>query len=340
MVRLKDIADNLNLSVMAVSKALRDAPDIGSTTKDRVRKEADRLGYIPNHAARSLRTGTTHFVGIVMPSFNEPICANIFEGLEREAADLGYETIVASSQHSPANELSGVTRLCERNVEGLFVYSLVRLQHRSPLLDVARRFRVPLVFLDHYPADISSYPQSGWVVPDSVKAGKLAAEHLLGLGHEKFIYLSGPLTSSAASEHYSGVQQAIQEAGKELDEDRVFAAGFDITSGRNAMSKVTSEDVDFTAVICFTDAVALGALEILKQQGLKVPKDVSLIGYGDGLLSAYCPVPLTTVRRPQVDLGRSAFQLWHSADKTQQGMPSKILPVDLVLRNSTGKASS
>ncbi|MDX6766012.1 MAG: LacI family DNA-binding transcriptional regulator [Candidatus Methylacidiphilales bacterium] len=335
MVTLKHIAANLDLSVMAVSKALRDAPDIAAATKERVRREADRLGYIPNRTARSLRGGTSGMIGLILPSLNEPYGCNIMHGLELEATARGFELLVASSQNLFEQEMQAVTRMSERQVEVLFVFSLTRNQQRSAVLEAARKFRIPLVFLDHYPPDAGQYEQATWVVVDCLKGGMLAVRHLVELGHRDIVYLAGPPTVSAAAEHLVGFQRGLQEAGLPYRDSHAFLAGLDIESGKQAMTRVLAEEVSFSAVVCASDAVAVGAFEILRRQGYRVPDDVSLVGFGDGLLAANLASPLTTIRHPQVDLGRTAFNLWLGAKTRGETLKGKVLPVELIVRESS-----
>ncbi len=335
MVTLKNIAANLDLSIMAVSKALRDAPDIAVSTKERVRKEADRLGYIPNRTARSLRGGTSGLVGLILPALNEPYGCNIMWGLEQEASARNFELLVASSQNLVEQEMRAVTRMFERQVEALFVFSLTRNQNRSAILEAARRFQTTLIFLDHYPPDAAQFENAAWVVVDSVKGGQLAVRHLFEMGHREIIYLAGPPTVSAAADHLVGFQRGLQECGLPYRDSHAFLAGLDIESGKQAMIRVLAEEVPFTAVVCASDAVAVGAFEILRRQGYHVPDDVSLMGFGDGLLAANLASPLTTIRHPQVDLGRSAFHLWHGAKTKGEALKGKVLPVELIIREST-----
>lgn len=335
MVTLKDIARSLGLSVMAVSKALRDAPDIAATTKERVRAEAQRLGYVPNRNARGLRGGASGLLGVILPALNEPYGANILAGLEAEAVARGYDLLAASSQNLPDQEMALVTRMFERQVEALFVFSLTRNQHRSPLLEAARHFRTPILFLDHRPADAVNYPGASWVVVDGQRGGELAAGHLAELGHRDILYLSGPPTVSAAADHLTGFRRGLEAAGLKFRDSHAFLAGLDVQSGKQAMARALAEEVAFTAVACASDAVALGAYEILRRQGFLVPDEVSLIGFGDGLLAANLAAPLTTVRHPQVDLGRAAFHLWFNHRTKGTPLEGKTMPVELIVRAST-----
>lgn len=336
MATLKQIANQLGLSVMAVSKALRDAPDISAATKARVRSEADRIGYVPNLMARGLRGGSSGLLGVIVPFLNDSFCSNMIWGLEQEAQARSYQILIGSSKNNAEAEWKTLQQMVERQVEAVFIFPVVRLQQRSPLLDVAAKRSLPMIFLDHYPAAAAQYDKVGWLVVDNIRGGELAAEHLLEQGHEKILYLSGPLTASSAAGHFTGVQRTMTKAGFPVEEGSIFLAGFDMEGGRDAMSRALAEGVGFSAVVCVNDSVALGACDVLRRQGYRIPQDVSVVGFGDGHLAANYSTPLTTVRQPQVDLGRAAFQLWHQALTRGEKLKGKILPVELIGRGSVG----
>ncbi|NJK92286.1 MAG: LacI family transcriptional regulator [Blastochloris sp.] len=140
-------------------------------------------------------------------------------------------------------------------------------------------------------------------------------QHLLDLGHRQILYFSGPPTASSSAEHMTGFRRALMSAGLEPSDASVFLAGFDIADGEQAMLRALSEKTPFTAIVCVNDAVAIGALQVLRKHKYSVPADVSVVGYGDGPMAAHASIPLTTVRQPRLDLGRAAFQLWHQKKK-------------------------
>ncbi len=340
MVTLKQIAASLDLSVMAVSKALRDAPDIGAATKERVRQEAKRVGYVPNHLARSLRGGATQLLGVLFPALNDPFGSNVLSGMEQEASARDYQLLVASSQNSMAMEMAALYKMLERKVEAIFVLPLVRLQHRSPLVDVTSHHGVPLIFLHQYPADVAQYSKTGWVVNDAQKGCETITKHLLDTGHQKILYFSGPANASSSAEHMSGFRKALIAGGLSMNDESVFLAGFDVEGGKLAMMRALAEKVPFTAVVCVNDAVAVGAIEILRKHSYQVPEDISVVGYGDGLMAAHCQVPLTTIRQSQVDLGKAAFNLWHQWKRGEEQLRGKVLPVELIVRRSSGPVAT
>jgi len=337
MATLKDIAGNLNLSVMAVSKALRDAPDIAKNTKELVKKEAQRIGYVPNLMARNLRGGSSGLIGVILPVLNDTYSGSLLSGLELEASARGYQLLVAASQNNGATETACVMRMIERQVEALFVLPLARVQQRSAILDAAASQKTPLIFLHHYPAQARQYPNVAWVAADAQKGAELATAYLMELGHRDILYLSGPPASSFSAEHMTGFHRSLTRGGLNYDDGLVFLAGQDFTGGRQAMARALAEEVVFSAVLCVNDQVAIGACEILKQQGYAIPDDVSVIGFGDGPMAANYAVPLTTIRHPQSDLARAGFNIWMQSRESRQLTGGKLMPVELIERSSCGR---
>jgi LacI family transcriptional regulator len=336
MSTLKEIATTLNLSVMAVSKALRDAPDISSGTKARVQAEARRRNYIPNRAAQNLRSRKSGLIGVVVPQINHTYYSQLVWGIERQAEAVGLQVLLGHSLDRAENEMREVQKLISRQVEALLLVPAVRWQHRLATLELARTSGIPTVLLDAYPAGAENFAHVTWVVCDDQRGGQLATEHLLELGHRDILFLAGPNGSSSSAGRFSGYQRALAAAGVAYSDTRVYLADKDIDSGRKAMAQALSEKAAFTAVVAHNDSVAIGAVDTLLQQGFRIPDDVSVIGFGDGILAANFRVPLTTVRVPQMEMGEVALRLAIDLQKSETVQPRQ-LPVDLVVRASTKK---
>jgi DNA-binding LacI/PurR family transcriptional regulator len=336
MSTLKEMAASLNLSVMAVSKALRDAPDISAATKARVQAEARRRHYIPNRAAQNLRLRRSGLVGLVVPQINHAYYSHLIWGVERQAEASELQVLIASSLDRAENEMKEVRKMMARQVEALLLVPAVRWQHRLATLDLVRSSGIPVVLLDGYPAGAESFPQVTWVTSDDRGGGQMATQHLLGLGHKEILFLAGPNGSSSSAGRFSGYQRALAEAGVAYSDARVFLADKDIESGRKAMAQALSEKAPFTGIVAYNDSVAIGAAETLLQQGFRIPEDVSLVGFGDGVLASYFRVPLTTVRVPQTEMGETAVRLALDVQKGKK-TPPRQLPVEIIVRGSTKK---
>src|SRR5271155_333905 len=324
MSTLKEIAASLNLSVMAVSKALRDAPDISVSTKARVQAEAQRRNYIPNRAAQNLRLRRTGLIGIVVPQINHTYYSHLVWGVERQAEALGWQVLLGHSLDRAENEMREVRKLIARQVEALLLVPAVRWQHRLATLELVRSSAIPTILLDSYPAGAENFPNVSWVVCEDQRGGQLATEHLLELGHREILFLAGPNGSSSSAGRFSGYQRALAAAGVPYSDTHVFLADKDIDSGRKAMSQALSEKVPFSAVVAHNDSVAIGAAETLLQQGFHIPDDVSIVGFGDGLLAQNFRVPMTTVRVPQTEMGETAVRLAIELQKGKSARPRQL----------------
>ena len=321
---------------MAVSKALRDAPDISVTTKARVQAEARRRNYIPNRAAQNLRLKRSGLVGVVVPQINEITYSQLVWGIERQAEAMGLQIILGHSLDSAETEMREVQKLIARQVEALLLVPAVRWQHRLATLELIRSSQIPTVLLDAYPAGAERFPRVSWAVCDDQRGGQLATGHLLELGHREILFLAGPNGSSSSAGRFSGYRRALMDADVAYDDARVFLADKDIESGRRAMAQALSEKAAFTAVVAHNDSVAMGAAETLMQQGFRLPEDISIVGFGDGLLAANFRVPLTTVRVPQVEMGEAALRLAFELQKGE-AVPPRVFPVEIIVRASTAK---
>jgi DNA-binding LacI/PurR family transcriptional regulator len=321
---------------MAVSKALRDAPDISVSTKARVQAEAKRQNYVPNRAAQNLRLRRTGLVGVVVPQINHTYYSHLIWGIERQAEAIGLQVLLGSSLDRAENEMREVQKLISRQVEVLLLVPAVRWQHRLATLELVRSSGIPTVMLDAYPAGAENFPNVSWVVCDDKRGGQLATEHLLELGHREILFLAGPNGSSSSAGRFSGYQRALMTAGVPYSDARVFLADKDIDSGRKAMAQALSEKAPFTAVVAHNDSVAIGAADTLQHQGFRVPDDISIIGFGDGVLAENFRVPLTTVRIPQTEMGETALRLALELQKGNEIRP-RHLPVEIIVRSSTQK---
>jgi DNA-binding LacI/PurR family transcriptional regulator len=321
---------------MAVSKALRDAPDISAATKARVLAEANRQHYVPNRAAQNLRSQRSGLIGVVVPQINHTYYSHLVWGIERQAEAKGLQVLLGHSLDRAENEVGEVRKLLARQVEALLLVPAIRWQHRLATLELVRASRTPAVLLDAYPAGADKFPGVSWVVCDDQRGSQLVTEHLLSLGHRHILFLAGPNGSSSSAGRFGGYQRALAAAGVPYSDTRVYLAGRDIEAGRHAMTQALSEKAEFTAVAAFNDSVAIGAVETLLQQGFRVPEDVSVAGFGDGLLAENYRVPLTTVRVPQMEMGEAAVRLALELQKGAAVEP-RTLPVEIILRASTAK---
>lgn len=331
MVRLRDIAERIGVSVMTVSRALRNSGDIAPATKARIHAVAQELGYVPDVTARGLRTRATHLLGAVIPSLLDPVVARVAAGLEERGRELGFDLLLAQSANLPDREDAGLRGLLARRVEGILIWPAIRLASTADVFDELRRRRVPVVMLSPPPPAGAGFLS---VTSHDLPASQEAARHLLGLGHRRIVYFRGPAPSMRAQERFEGYRLALRESGQEVDDRLVFNAGNTVEDGSAAVLQMLHEGIRPTAIMAVNDAVAVGAGEALRQQGLRVPEDVSLVGFGNIPLAAFFRVPLTTVRQPKRELGMAAVDVMARALRGEAVLSAR-LPAQLVIRDST-----
>jgi DNA-binding LacI/PurR family transcriptional regulator len=335
MATLKEIARNLNLSAMAVSKALRDAPDISAATKARVKAEAQRLDYVPNQAARNLRACRSHLLGVVVPQINHPYFSNIVWGIERQAEASGYQILLGHSLDAASHEVAEVRKLLARQVDALLLVPAVRWQDRLATLELASSRDVPVVLLDRFPAGANQFPRVTWIVNNDRLGAEKATQHLLELGHREILFFAGPHGSSSSAARLEGYRRAMADSPAGQEDRRVFLAGHGIEGGEKAMSQVLDEGAPCTALVAFNDSVAFGAIDLLLRQGQRIPHDISVVGFGDSLLARHFRVPLTTMHCAVADMGSAAVQAALELIAHCPVQPRE-LNTELIIRESTG----
>jgi DNA-binding LacI/PurR family transcriptional regulator len=338
MVRLKDMARHLGVSVMTVSKALRDAPDVSAATKSRIKALARQMGYVPDSSAQGLRTKTTKLFGLVIPSSTNPVFARIVFAIEERAHELGYDLLLAHSLNQPEREENCIRRLLSRRVDGLFISPVYRFEAEARIYQEVLARKTPTVLLGPPATFCKSFPS---IEIEELIASYNATQHLLKLGHRRIAYLTGPPTAPWAHERFEGYRRALRETGLDVDDKLVFQAGSTIEDGTKAALQMLNESCDATAVQAVSDLVAIGCAETLLAQGLKIPEDISIVGFGNILTTEHFRVPMTTIRQPKFRLGVAAMEMMMSLIHGERVQP-KRLPAELVERKSTAppKASN
>ena len=334
-VRLRDLAEGLGLSVMAVSKALHDAPDIGAATKARVRAEAEKRGYWPNQAARSLRSKQSGLIGLLVPDLGSEESAGIAGGLLQAAETAGISVMVAAPGEKKGGEAAQVKAMMGRGSEAIFILPKITTEHRSLALEAVSQAGLPVIFFQRYPADVSpGRARVSWVVRDMGQAAQLVLDHVWKQGHRTIAYLGGHSAERSHAEHFKAVRDGAVQRGMELVGEPTMA-GLTPEDGEKEMERILKGKTQPTAVICGNDAVASGAARAALRAGLKIPADLSVVGLGDGQLSKHGPVALTTVGFG--NLGKAGFELWIAIREGGEMKP-RIVGCELIDRGSTGAA--
>lgn len=327
-ITIKTIADAAGVHPSTVSRALdpNNSSKVKSETVRRVKRVAESLGYEPNPWARSLRTRKTMTLGLLLPRLTDTVLASMFEAAADRAREFGYQAMTVSTREDPEEEGRLAELLLERRVDGL-IFATCRLDDPLPRRIASRG--TPFVLMNRASAD---FPV---VRTDDELGGYLATRHLLGLGHRRIGVIAGRPDVSTAAYRLRGYRAALMEAGLKVDDDLVVPSEFAASGGVVAGGQLLSMRNRPTAILAVNDSTAVGAISVARDLGLRIPDDLSVVGYNDDQLASLLPVPLTSVKAPLEQMGRSAVDML--LDRIGGGDPASIvLPPSLVARASSG----
>jgi LacI family transcriptional regulator len=331
MVRLKDIAIRAAVSVMTVSKALRDEPDVSEATKARIKSLAQQMGYVPDSSAQGLRTRTTKLLGLLIPSTTDPNVARLTLAIEERAHDLGYDLLLMHTLNSLEREEYCIRRMLARRVDGIFIAPVYRIDPEARVYKELLAQQTRVVLLGPAAPFCNAFPS---VQVDDLLASFAATQHLVKLGHKRIAFLAGPIAAPWAQARFEGYRRALREAGMDVDDSLVFQAGSTTEDGVKAASQMLDESCKATAVQGVNDLVTIGFANTMLNRGFKIPHDISVVGFGNSITSEYFRVPMTTVRQPKYRLGLAAVEMMLQMLRGQRA-ETKRLPAELIVRASS-----
>jgi LacI family transcriptional regulator len=303
--RMKDIARDLSVSVITVSKVLRNHPDISEATRARVLRRMKELNYRPNSAARALVTGKSYSVGLIVPDLVHPFFAELAKGLSRILRERGYGLMISSSEEDASLEQREIDQMMARGVDATIIAS-TQLNFES-FRQLEER-RVPYVLLDRQFAGL----QANFIGIDDEQAGLLATEHLISAGCRRIAHIRGPEVSTSIG-RLAGYGRALLRHRLDVPGSYVVREetgdGAGDTSGYVAMKKLLTADPRPDGVFCYNDPTALGAMQAILEAGLGIPRDVKLIGCGNVVYAPLLMVPLSSVDQDNFAMGTRAGEL-------------------------------
>jgi LacI family transcriptional regulator, galactose operon repressor len=328
-VTMLDIAKGLNVSVVTVSKVLRNKGKISAATRKRVLQRAKDLNYQTNWIARSLVTRRTFTIGLLLPDFTHPFFAEIAKAVAETVRPHGYHVIISYFEENPELERNEADSLMARQVDGLIAASA---QSNADLFEGILERKVPLVLIDRQIAGV----QASFVGVDNEAIGKLATNHLIAQGCTRIAHLRGPKIGIAAA-RMAGYRHALQKHNLAVAPRYVVGARYVDSSGYSAMRKLLQADPIPDGVFCYNDPVAIGAIRAICEAGLRIPQDIKVVGAGNVHYSDVLAVPLTTVDQGTVQTGKQAAELlMEQIGAKRRPRPRKILIAPkLVVRQST-----
>lgn len=329
-VGAKDVARLAGVSTATVSRSLNLPAQVDPDTRARVQAAIDRLRYVPHGAARALRSQRSGMIGAVVPSFDYALYSRTTSALEAVLDERGYSLVLAAHHYDLATEVRVTQKLIEHGVDAL---AFVGLDHDPALYDMLARYGQPYVLT--WGVDASRrHPSIGF---DNRAATFELTRYLIELGHRRFGLLSAPTEGNDRSrERGAGVRQALAGAGLALPDACVAYAPIALDGGRRGMQRLMAMKKRPTAVIATNDVFAVGAMLACREDGIRIPDDVSITGVDNTDLGATQTPPLTSIRTPIVDVGRAAaIQLIERLDGRATELFQE-LPVELMKRGSTG----
>ncbi len=327
---IKDIARLARVSHSTVSRALQNSPLVNPETAEKIRRIANESGYRASAVARGLVTKRTRTIGLVVTTIADPFASEVVSGIEQAANDHGYSVFLADSNADPNREQQVVQSFAERRVDGIVVTSSRVGALYLPLLS---EMQVPIVLVNnqHPGAFVHS------VMIGNVAGTRDAANHLIGLGHRRIAYLGDQFGYQSDTERLAGYRQALDAAGIPFDPELVVRGNGKPEEAIGAMDTLLELPHPPTAVCCYNDMSALGAMRSIHLRGLRVPEDISVVGFDDLFISSYTQPRLTTVRQPMRQMGLLAME---SLFRLMSGEESAIritVDAELVVRESTAK---
>jgi LacI family transcriptional regulator len=333
-VTLQDIARELNVSVVTVSKVLRNEGKISTATRNRVLRRAKELNYQPNWVARSLVTRRTWTIGLLLPDFTHPFFAEIAKAVAETFRPRGYHVIISYFEEDPVLERNEAESLLARQVDGLVIASAQPLDDRTMFKGIRDR-EVPFVLIDRPIAGV----QASFVGVDNEAIGELATNHLIARGCHRIAHLRGPKIGIAEA-RLAGYRRALETHTLPAPAQYLVQAGYDDSGGYEGMRRLLYADPIPDGVFCYNDPVAIGALRAISQAGLNVPQDIAVIGAGNVRYSDVLSVPLSSVDQGTGQIGQraAALLLKQIESKRKLNLKEILIPPKLIARASTRRS--
>ena len=335
MTTLKDVAKKSGVAVGTASAVINNKPWVSEKTRQRVLQAIKELNYQPNQLARNLRTQRTNTIGVIVPDITNPFFPQIIRNIGALAHKYGYSIILCDSNEDYQLGIEAFHVLLDKKVDGIILIGgvvpkreLVKyLDKKHPLIVVIER--------DY------GIPEIATVVVDAIKGGYLATKHLLDLGYNKIGIITGPLDDDdfyrGSFGRYEGYKKALKEYKISFNPEIVKQGDFSLNGGYKAMKQFLENNSQVQAIFAFNDLMAIGAMEAIKEKGLRIPEDIAVVSYDDIPEASYVFPTLTTIRLPKAQLGRMAVEiLLNHTKKKPEFSIKKVLPLELITRQSCG----
>ncbi|WP_455672622.1 LacI family DNA-binding transcriptional regulator [Phocaeicola sp.] len=330
-VTIKDIAEHLTLSVSTVSRALIDDKNIRRETKEKVLEAAKLLGYKPNPVATNLKYGRTNTVGVIVPEMITPFASQVIEGIQKVLYPKGLKVIIAQSSENPETERENLLMMERFMVDGIIICLSHHTQNKEEYIRIQKE-GIPMVFYDRIPEgmDVSQ------VVVDDYLKSFFIVEHLIRNGRKRIAHLQAPPYIYNSIERARGYKDALAKFNIPSDSALVVKTGMTIEDGRQAAAQLMKVGTEFDAIFAFTDTLAIGAMNYLQEQHIKIPEEVAVASFSGTILSTIVTPQLTTVEQPLFEMGEKTAELiLEKINHPEAKNRTIVLDAEIKLRAST-----
>ena len=326
---MREVAEHAGVSVTTVSHVVNNTRTVNPDTRSRVEETMRVLGYQPNVVARNLRRGKTHTIGIILPDSANPYFAEVVRGIEDTSFSQGYSVILCNSDNDLEKECFYSNVLLEKQVDGIiFVAAGLSGENIHHLQDRG----IPLVLVDRRVPEV----EADYVLTDNQGGGRLATRHLIDRGHRAIACIAGPEGVKLSSDRIAGYRQALEDAGIAIQPQLILEGDFQYQSGYHAAQGLFGNRSAPTAIFACNDLMAIGVNRFAHEKGLRIPEQLSIVGFDDIRLAAYTHPPLTTIRQPKHTMGSSAAKLLLERMTNRDLAPRLVvLETQLIVREST-----
>ena len=328
---IRDVARRAKVSTATVSRTVNQVATVDAQLAKRVWKAIEELGYYPNRQARALVSGRSRAFGLIVSEITNPFFPEIVQTFETLAVEQHYEILLTSTIHDPKRMELAVRRMIEGRVDGV---AILTFGMEEDLLEHLRFRNLPLVFVDIGP----KAPRVSNIRVDYADGIRQAVQHLAALRHERIGFIAGPLRLRSAMARKDAFQASMKEIGLPVKPDFLVEGDHRLEGGKRALKKLAELRERPTAVLCSNDMTAIGVMREAFELNIKVPQDLSVIGFDDIRMAEFLTPPLTTVQMSQSELARLAFEALLKEVKRETPIPEGseyVLKTHLVLRNST-----
>ncbi|MCG8483936.1 MAG: LacI family transcriptional regulator [Clostridia bacterium] len=334
-VTIKDIAKKANVSIATVSRVINNKSEgVGPETRERILNIIKESNYHPSRIAQGMVTKKTNILGLILPDISNPFFPDLVRGVEDTASHYGYNLVLCNSDKNSDKEEAYIRVLKENNAAGIIYTSVVKRKEKN--IKLLLKNKIPFVIMDRS-INISNVPK---VYTNNIFGMHEMVEYLINNGHRCIAYISGPKYNSSSEQRLKGFKKALNDAGITIDLELIKDGDYSINSGKACMTEILKTGKCFTAVACANDLMALGALEVLKDKGIRVPQEISITGYDDIVMTTFTTPKLTTVVQPKYEIGCEAAELLIklvNGEEIQQ--KEVILQPKLAIRESVAKRS-